>query len=335
MSMRAMKDWPWIWRKIRVWNIMDGGVGIELFSTRCYSTKYDLKNLRPMILKRIEQRSGFYPVKDIIPVARNVLQARSSVINGVSVLLNHVPVLTCNQFILIKSETVIRFCSEVYIGEKGHLIRTCFGPKRLNKNKYHEWIKGGLNDIIVPVDTFHLDNMFQRVIKHDQRFDFDRIPAVVELCWQAGADPREEGDDDKHDILSRDDLTLVAVKTLKAWETLRSGVEKLLLTYPAKVCKHCSEVHVGPSGHKARLCGIFKYERWRGAHFWERAGVDDLVPPKVVWRRRPQDPPVLVDEGRGFYGHAPALVELCAQAGGKPPVKYHYMMKVQGLAPPV
>ena len=72
-----------------------------------------------------------------------------------------------------------RFCPEVYIGEKGHLIQTCYGYKRCGRKRVHEWIPGGLNDILVPVETFRLDNMFQDVIEHDQRFDFDRVPAVV------------------------------------------------------------------------------------------------------------------------------------------------------------
>ncbi|KAJ8772207.1 hypothetical protein K2173_027384 [Erythroxylum novogranatense] len=160
--------------------------------------------------------------------------------------------------------------------------------------------------------------MFQEVIKHDQRFDFDRIPAVVELCWQAGACQGDENIKMKTpnsggvhsgvnqlESLSTEDLRHIANKTLKTWETLRSGVEKLLLVYPAKVCEYCSEVHIGPTGHKARNCGVFKYESWRGNHVWKKAGVDNLVPPNIVWCRRPQDPPVLLKEMQQFYGHAP------------------------------
>lgn len=201
-----------------------------------------------------------------------------------------------------------------------------------------------MNDLLVPVETFHLHNMFQNVIKHQERFDYERIPAVVELSLQAGADPYDESIAssnlvfdfvDGAESLTAHDLMAVASKTLGAWETLRSGVKKLLMVYPAKVCKYCSEVHVGPSGHKARLCGVFKYEGWRGAHFWKKAHVDDLVPPKVVWYRRTQDPPILVDEGRNYYGHAPAVVDLCTKAGIVAPTKYFCMMKVQGLSAPV
>lgn len=236
-----------------------------------------------------------------------------------------------------------RYCPEVYIGEEGHAIRTCGGYRHLAKNQVHKWVKGGLNDILVPVETFHLHSMFQHVIKHQERFDYERVPAVIELSLQAGADPYDESissnslnlDSVDAESLSAHDLTLVANGTLTAWETLRSGVKRLLMVYPAKVCKYCSEVHVGPSGHKARMCGIFRHEGWRGTHFWKKAEVDDLVPPKVVWFRRPQDPPVLQNEGRNFYGHAPAIVDLCTKAGLIAPPKYFCMMKVQGLSAPV
>ncbi|GAB4859462.1 hypothetical protein Ancab_010930 [Ancistrocladus abbreviatus] len=302
---------------------------------RWYSTKVDLKKLRPMILKRIENRAKDYPIKAMVPVARDVLRSRLVLFHGVSILIKFFPIVTC------------KFCPEVYVGEKGHLIRTCSGYKRHLKNQVHQWIKGGVDDILVPVETFHLEKMFQDVIKHQQRFDFDRVPAVVELCRQAGADPHDpdlqpdswtrlsSGDPVfVADVLSSDDLRSIAKETLGAWETLRSGMEKLLLAYPVKVCKYCSEVHVGPSGHKARLCGVFKYESWRGAHLWKKAEVDDLVPPKIIWHRRPQDPPVLLDEGRNFYGHAPAVVDLCARADVVVPSKYFCMMKVHGLAAP-
>ena len=53
------------------------------------------------------------------------------------------------------------------------------------KNQAREWIRGSLNDILVPVEAFHLRTMFQNIINHQERFDYDRIPAVVELCLQA------------------------------------------------------------------------------------------------------------------------------------------------------
>ncbi|OVA08207.1 APO domain [Macleaya cordata] len=309
----------------RIWEVFNG----YLMGSRYYSSKVDWNKLRPMILKRIENRAKDYPLTSMKGVATEVIKSRALLSQGVSTLLKYVPIKAC------------KFCPEVYIGEKGHLIETCHGYRRRVKNQVHEWIDGSLNDILVPVEAFHVHRL-QDIIKHDQRFDFDRIPAVLELCSQAGANIFDQN---LHSVGNNSgvadvsilphELKDLAIETLIAWENLRLGVQKLLFVYSAKVCKHCSEVHVGPSGHKARLCGVFKYETWRGAHFWKRAEVDDLVPQKFVWRRRNQDPPVLLDKGRDFYGHAPAVVELCVQAGAPAPVKYFCMMKVNGLAPPL
>ncbi|KAL9259117.1 APO protein 4, mitochondrial-like protein [Drosera capensis] len=305
-------------------------------ATNKSTKKPDLKKLRPMILRRIQNRSKEYPIKAMIPVARDVLRNRDVVINGVSVLLRAIPVVAC------------KFCPEVYIGERGHAIRTCRGYKHRKKNQLHQWIGGTINDVLPPVEAFHLNNMFQSEIKHEQRFDYERIPAVVELCWQAGADPSEQNPQpdnwigklaevasDEAASLTTEDFRSVAIETMNAWEEYRKGVDRLLLAYPSKVCAYCSEVHIGPSGHRARLCGVFKYETWRGGHFWKKAGVDDVVPPKIVWHSRPQDPPELCNEGRDFYGHAPAVVDLCSKAGAFPPKEYFTMMKIHGLPAPV
>uniref|UniRef100_A0A0E0KVJ7 APO domain-containing protein n=1 Tax=Oryza punctata TaxID=4537 RepID=A0A0E0KVJ7_ORYPU len=308
----------------------------SVMNQRLYSSRVDWKQLRPMILKRIKNRAKEYPIKRMIPVAEEVVKAREIVTKGVSTLLQVVPVHSC------------KFCPEVHIGVVGHEMQSCHGFKRMIKNQPHKWGPGCLNDILVPVESFHLENTFQDEIKHDQRFDFPRVPAVLELCHQAGADIPDEvwhrsgmlsatvrGNDEKSAAFLPEELRFIGQRTIEAWERLRLGVTKLLLVYPSKVCEHCSEVHVGLSGHKARMCGVFKFEGWRGKHKWKKAGVDDLVPPKIVWHQRPHDPPVLVDGGRDYYGHAPAVIELCMQVGARAPPKYHCMMKAQGLAPPI
>ncbi|PKU73966.1 APO protein 4, mitochondrial isoform X1 [Dendrobium catenatum] len=300
----------------------------RVMNLRFYSSKVDWKRLRPMILKRIRNRAGDYPVKSMIPVAEDVLEARQLLGVGISVLLKFIPIKSC------------KFCPEIFIGCSGHEIKTCHSFKRNINGGMHKWVDGNINDILVPVEAFHLNTMFQKIIKHDQRFDFDRVPAVLELCYQAGADISNEILHNPNPIpdnwsdVKAEEISQIAQNTMDAWERLRLGVQKLLMVYPAKVCRHCSEVHIGPSGHKARLCGVFKYEGWRGIHMWKKAEVSDLVPLKLVWHRRPCDPPTLSDAGRGFYGHAPAVVEICLQAGARIPKKYYCMMKTQGLPPP-
>ncbi|KAL9661706.1 hypothetical protein QQ045_026533 [Rhodiola kirilowii] len=69
--------------------------GCYIYS-RQYSKKVDFKKLRPMILKRIQDRAKDYPIRRMIPVAKDVLKARAAVIHGLSVLLKVFPVLTCS-----------------------------------------------------------------------------------------------------------------------------------------------------------------------------------------------------------------------------------------------
>ncbi|KAK8569116.1 hypothetical protein V6N12_007648 [Hibiscus sabdariffa] len=57
-----------------------------------------------------------------------------------------------------------------------------------------------------------------------------------------------------------------------------------------------------------------------------KANVNDLVPPKIVWRQRSQDPKVLLNEGRDYYRHAPAVVDLCSKAGAIVPMQPKYAM---------
>ncbi|KAL6521970.1 hypothetical protein OROMI_031847 [Orobanche minor] len=330
MNLRALK---WLQNSSSNLELMFSG-------NRFYNTKsLDLKKLRPMILKRIEERSKEYPVKCMLSVANEVLQARSALYDGVSTLIQHVPVWSCK----FTDGEIMVYCPEVFIGEGGHLIKTCHGYHRHAKNKVHNWVKGSLSDVIVPVETFHLQKMFQNVVEHHERFDYNRIPAILELCMQAGANFDDRNVTTPNSLvpnsinlkkLSEHDLRLAATRTLHAWETVRSGIHKLLLVYPARVCKHCNEVHVGPSGHKARTCGVFKYDTFRGGHFWEKARVDDLVPPKTAWIRRRQDPPILVDKGREYYGRAPVVVDLCSKAGALVPSRYFCMMKLDGLTAP-
>lgn len=63
--------------------------------SRCYSSKIDLRKLRPMILKRIENRAKDYPVREMIPVAKEVLRARTQLTEGVTSLLEKFPVVAC------------------------------------------------------------------------------------------------------------------------------------------------------------------------------------------------------------------------------------------------
>ncbi|KAJ8491991.1 hypothetical protein OPV22_013712 [Ensete ventricosum] len=82
-----------------------------------------------------------------------------------------------------------RFCSEVHIGQLGHEIRSCEGPKCGSRSSNHVWRRGGIRDVVGFPYCYHL---YYRVGKprvcHKERFGVERLPAIVELCIQAGLD---------------------------------------------------------------------------------------------------------------------------------------------------
>lgn len=77
------------------------------------------------------------------------------------------------------------------MGLIGHNLQTCQGAGNNRRHSLHDWTKATINDVLVQVDTFHLEDRLAPPIAHDQRFDLDRISAVEELCIQAGVDVPE------------------------------------------------------------------------------------------------------------------------------------------------
>lgn len=55
--------------------------------------------------------------------------------------------------------------------------------------------------------------------------------------------------------------------------------------------------------------------------------LDDLIPPRYVWHVPDVNQP-LQRELRNFYGQAPAVVEICIQAGAAVPEQYKPTMRL-------
>lgn len=71
----------------------------------------------------------------------------------------------------------------------GHEIRTCAGPKSGFRSATHVWRKGGVGDVVFFPKCFHLyDRVGKSRVVHDERLCVPRLPAIVELCIQAGVD---------------------------------------------------------------------------------------------------------------------------------------------------
>lgn len=304
-------------------------------------------------------------VPKLVPVAYDVLDAWKIVIQGVSQLLHVIPVHACSE------------CPEVFVGQASHYIQDCQGATSEKRRNFHSWVKGSVNDVLLPIESYHIFDPFGPRVTHETRFDYDRIPALVELCIQAGVDipgypsrrrtvpirmlgkkvidrggsvePPEqycsthaaasmlEFDTYRtHERFSsplESEVPSTAQKTIEAYERVKVGLKKLMKKYTVKACGYCSEVHVGPWGHNAKLCGEYKHQ-WRdGKHGWQDAIVDEVLPPNYVWHvEDPKGPPLRTSLKR-FYGKAPAVVELCLQAGARIPAKYKPMMRIDIVVP--
>ncbi|XP_059635692.1 APO protein 2, chloroplastic isoform X2 [Cornus florida] len=115
-------------------------------------------------------------VKSLIPVAYDVLNARVTLINNLKKLLIVVPVHAC------------KWCNEVHVGPVGHPFKSCRGQGASMRRGLHEWTNAIVEDILVQVEAYHLYDRLGKRIPHEERFSVPRIPAVVELCIQAGVD---------------------------------------------------------------------------------------------------------------------------------------------------
>ncbi|EYU27201.1 hypothetical protein MIMGU_mgv1a007941mg [Erythranthe guttata] len=324
------------------------------------AARADKKLAEMGIEKPLEPPKNGLLAQDLIPVAYQVLDSWKVLIKGLAQLMHVVPVHACSE------------CSEIHVGLIGHDIQDCRGTTSGARRSHHLWIKASINDVLIPIESYHMFDPFGRRIKHETRFNYDRIPAVVELCIQAGVELQEYpsrrrtepirmigrkviemggiveepplcgslvAELDTHSASgrfpppSKEEVPAVARETLFAYERVKWGVRKLMRKYTVKACGYCSEVHVGPWGHNAKLCGEFKHQ-WRdGKHGWQDATVDEVFPPNYVWHVEDPTGPALTSGLKRFYGKAPAVVEVCVQAGASVPEKYKPMMRLDIVVP--
>ncbi|VFQ71345.1 unnamed protein product [Cuscuta campestris] len=315
-----------------------------------------LKNKSSLPKRRLPPPREGLVVKELIPDAYKVMNARITLINNLKRLLKVVPLHAC------------KWCNDIHVGPAGHPFKSCRGPQSSARNGLHEWGEGVVEDVMVQLESYHLYDRLGKRISHEERFSIPMIPSVVELCIQAGVDlpeyptkrrrkpiirtgRSEFSDADESDLpgptqepprprilaevpdaevsppSGKEEAFLLAEETLRAWETMRGGAKRLMRVYPVRVCGYCPEVHVGPSGHKAQVCGAHKHHQRNGQHGWQTAVLDDLIPPRYVWHV-PDANKELQRELRNFYGQAPAVVEICIQAGAAVPEQYKPTMRL-------
>lgn len=125
----------------------------------------------------------------------------------------------------------------------------------------------------------------------------------------------------------------LAATTLDSWFEMISGAKKIMERYKVHTCGYCPEVQVGPKGHKVRMCKASKHQSRNGMHAWQEATIFDLVGPNYVWHVADPSGSPLANGLKRYYGKAPAVVELCVQAGAPVPAEYRSMMRLDVVPP--
>ncbi|KAJ8532737.1 hypothetical protein K7X08_015626 [Anisodus acutangulus] len=238
-------------------------------------------------------------VKELIPVAHQVLAPRGHILACVSRISEEILIYFCS------------FCSEVHVGHPPHKIRTC------NVSGKH---------VLPVVESFHLYDRLGRAVSHDERLEVDRIPALVELCIQAGF-PGKLIDFEKK--FPKDDLSGKDVETSKSREIIKklSGDGKYLnLPY--------DDIKGFDMRGLVRQCQAFKHQMRDGQHGWQESTIDDFLSTVYVWHgRNSHDGELLVDSLKRYHGKLPAVVELFSQAGAQVGDDYYRMMREEVAVP--
>ncbi|XP_023531656.1 APO protein 3, mitochondrial-like isoform X1 [Cucurbita pepo subsp. pepo] len=79
------------------------------------------------------------------------------------------------------------YCPEVQVGPKGHKVRICRASKHQSRNGLHAWQEATIDDIVGPNHVWHVRDLKGPPLDNKLKRFYGKVPAVVELCLQAGA----------------------------------------------------------------------------------------------------------------------------------------------------
>ncbi|KAL2482858.1 APO protein 2 [Forsythia ovata] len=295
-------------------------------------------------------------VQRLIPVAYRVLNARVTLINNLKKLLKVVPLHAC------------KWCDEIHVGNVGHPFKSCRGSGTSIRKGLHEWGDAAVEDVLVPVEAYHLYDRLGKRIRHEERFSIPRIPAVVELCVQAGVDLPEYPTKrrrkpiiriGKSEFIDADESELPdpdpdapkpsILAEIPDTEILPPCSEEETALFAEETLQAWEEMRGGATRlmkmYPVRACGYcpevhvgpsgHKAQNC-GAHKHQQrngqhgwqAAVLDDLIPPRYVWHVPDLDKPLQRELRKFYGQAPAVVEICVHAGARVPEQYKPTMRL-------
>ncbi|WOL14309.1 origin of replication complex subunit 3 [Canna indica] len=295
-------------------------------------------------------------VQSLIPVAYEVMNARILLINNLRKLMKVVPVLAC------------KYCNEIHVGSIGHSFKTCRGLQASRRKGLHDWMTATVEDVFVPIESYHLFDRLGKRISHDERFAIPRIPAVVELCIQAGVDlvdlPTKRRRKPvirigRSEIIDADEDDLPDPKPCKFKKPILDEVPESEIVPPAnaeeiallseETLQAWETLRNGAAKlmrkYPVRVCGYcpevhvgasgHKAQNC-GAHKHQQrngqhgwqAAVLNDLIPPRYVWHVPETVQELQWELRNFYGQAPAIVEICVKGGAAVPDSYKPTMRL-------
>ncbi|CAA3007333.1 APO 2, chloroplastic [Olea europaea subsp. europaea] len=309
-----------------------------------------------------QQRRGVPPpkrglvVQRLIPVAYRVFNARVTLINNLKKLLKVVPLHAC------------KWCNEIHVGTVGHPFKSCRGSGTSIRRGLHEWGDAAVEDVLVPVEAYHLYDRLGKRIRHEERFSIPRIPAVVELCIQAGVDLPEYPTKrrrkpiiqiGKNEFIDADESELPdpdpdapkpsILAEIPDTEILPPCSKEETVLLAEETLQAWEEMRGGATRlmkmYPVRACGycpevhvgpIGHKAQNCGAHKHQQrngqhgwqAAVLNDLIPPRYVWHVPDMDKPLQRELRNFYGQAPAVVEICVHSGADMPEQYKPTMRL-------
>ncbi|KAE8805333.1 APO protein 2, chloroplastic [Hordeum vulgare] len=294
-------------------------------------------------------------VQRLIPEAYRVYNARILLINNLKRLMKVVPVKGC------------KYCSEIHVGSVGHPFRTCRGMSSDKRKGEHDWGSTFVEAVFLPVEAYHLEDRLGPRIPHDQRFEVPRIPALVELCIQAGLDLPEYPTKRRRkpivkigrkEFVDANEDDLPDPEPDKFKEPILEEVpddEIIPPSSPEETAALAEETLVAwetlrngalrlMKRYSVRVCGYCPEvhigasghkarncgafkHQQRNGQHGWQAAVLDDLIPPRYVWHMPESGE-LQKELKSFYGQAPAVVELCIQGGAQVPEKYKATMRL-------
>ncbi|KAJ6410518.1 hypothetical protein OIU84_007294 [Salix udensis] len=284
----------------------------------------EARKLQPCRMLENPPENGLL-VPQLVPVAHQVYEAREALISGISKLVKVIPVQKC------------RFCHELHIGHVGHEIRTCTGPGSGMRSSTHVWRKGRVHDVVFFPKSYHLyDRVGKPRVVHDESRRVPRIPAITLSKRRKMMENERNTHDENLGPLTVPDLgtksdearNFIVDKETDQLEESHEGATDL-----RDISIGTMESWLALKGHKVRMCKATKHQYRDGLHAWQEATIDDLVFPNYVWHVRDSNGLPLDNNLKRYYGKAPAVVELCVQAGAPVPDLYRSMMRLDVVPP--